>query len=123
MALKLSEVTAEVARDGEFDDLGLLGGPNLGWFSEEKYDTRIKGPVITTPALMRRVPPDMGIVLADDPETAFWDLHEQLVKSGFYPKRSTIKGIGVQIHRTATIGKEGFEVHNNRLIPHAGFVI
>ena len=118
----LSDTGLTLVRNAEFADLGLLGTQGLGYLLDHKYVEKVKGPVISTPAAAGYVPWEFGCALADDPESAFWDLHEQLVKEGFYPRRQDEAGDGTKIDLTAAIGRQGFEVHNHRRITHAGWV-
>lgn len=120
--MKLSDTGLTLLRNADFDDLGLLGTTGLGYLLDRKYVDKVKGPVISTPAAAGYVPWEFGLATADDPESGFWDLHERLVKKGFYPRHSSEAGTGTTIHPTAAIGQDGFEIHNHRRITHAGWV-
>lgn len=121
--MRLSEIDLTVLHEGEFDDLGLLGTTGLGYLIDAKYAPRVKGPVITTLAIAREVSLTHGVVVAEDPESAFWALHVRLMADGFFPNTGLyIEGGDCRIHPTAVIGKDGFEHHNSQAIPHAGWV-
>lgn len=123
--MRLSETKLTVLHDGEFDDLGLLGTAGLGYLVDKKYATKVRGPIITTREIAESVD-DLrarGVIVADDPESTFWELHRRLLKDGFYPNAGKIEqGVGCDIHPSAVLGKDGFEIHDARLIPHAGWV-
>lgn len=120
--MRLSETRLAVITDADFDDLGLLpnGRGTLGYLSDVRFLSKVGGPVITSVYDGPGYP--LGAAWAQHPEDEFWGLHERLILLGFYPKCDTEVGEGTTVHHTAVIGKEGFEIHNGRLIPHAGYV-
>lgn len=122
VGVRLSDTGLVIIRNAEFDDLSLIGGTGLGWFSSTRYAEKIRGPVITTPALAGYVPSQYGCAMAEDAETAFWELHRQLLYEGFFGNHLNEIGEQVWIHETAVVGKDGFEVHDGKLIPHGGYV-
>lgn len=125
--MRLSDSGLTVLRDGEFDDLGLLGTTGLGYLSDAKFAAKVKGPVITTQAIARDACLPHGVIVAEDPETAFWDLHERLAASGtFYDWSNGVYPVVLRtetvIQPSAVLGGPGFEVHNHKRITHAGYV-
>src|SRR4029077_19644791 len=120
--MRLSETGLTVLRDAEFDDLGLL--PNapgtLGFLSDHRLVVKVGGPIVASgPRPKARIyegsgwadrymedlaqlddpgPFPLGAVWSEDPENEFWDLHEKLVATGFYPKRDNEIGEGTRIH-------------------------
>jgi len=88
--LRLAEVAAafgDLRRDAAFDRTGFAGdggGRILCFAADPRFlrhalaqpDTAA---VITTPALADRVPEPLGLLVAEDPDIAFWGLHNRLV--------------------------------------------
>lgn len=125
--MRLVETGLTVLRDGEFDDLGLIGTTGLGYLADAKYASKVNGPVITTQAIARDACLLHGVIVAEDPETAFWDLHERLAASGtFYDWSNDVYPVVLRpetvIQPSAVLGGRGFEVHNHKRVTHAGYV-
>lgn len=125
--MRLSDTGLTVLRDGDFDDLGLLGTTGLGYLADAKFAPKVKGPVITTQTIARDAVLTQGVIVAADPETAFWDLHERLFASGtFYDWSNDVYPVVLRtetvIQPSAVLGGPGFEVHSHKRITHAGYV-
>jgi UDP-3-O-[3-hydroxymyristoyl] glucosamine N-acyltransferase LpxD len=63
------------------------------------------------------------VVYVEDPKMAFIEAVEQLYPKGAYRKAEVVPGVGVEIHPTAVIGKDGFGYHKGRRFPHVGGVL
>lgn len=146
--MRLSDTGLTLLRDAEFDDLGLL--PNepgvLGFVKDSRFAGRVAGPVILKdhsrgpyedydlgPSWAAHYLADLealgidhhplGAVHADQPEDAFWDLHERLYKAGFYPRRENEIGEGARIHPKASIGEWEVGLHRGHgYVTNAGYV-
>jgi len=145
--MRLSETGLTVLRDAEFDDLGLL--PNapgvLGFLGDPRLLSKVGGPIVASgPRPKTRIyeglawaeqymedlaqlsdpgPFPMGAVWSEEPENEFWDLHERLVASGFYPKRDNEFGDNARIHPRASVGEWEVGLHRGHgYVTNAGYV-
>ena len=94
--MKLSElVFGKIAKDGEFDWLGLTaeeytGKKVLTFLNDEKYYKEIENNksitcIITTKEVLEKIKENKyGIILSENPRKDFFELHNKLVKENFY---------------------------------------
>jgi len=88
------DLGVETVRDGQFTTLGLVAHstPNVLVFLEsEKYlQPLLQSPhvrcVIAASNLVDRVPEQLGVAVAADPRSAFYQLHNRLAETDFYWK-------------------------------------
>lgn len=124
--MKLSEcdVRAAIVRDGEFHCLGSAdAGSNglLSYADSLKYLLRaLSNPqiacMITTPELAARVPDWVGLLVADKPRNAFYDVHLQFIRESRYVLPfEPGTGSGCRIHPSATVAK-GCRIEDNVVI-------
>lgn len=129
----LSEVTGvsgiEILRDATFESLGFVSTdtPQLLVFIEaakylpELLRNPLVSAVLATPELAERIPPHLGVMLADSPRTAFYALHNRLAEIDFYgaPFASTIDA-SARVHPRAFVAETGVRIGARCVIePHA----
>ena len=113
----LSEITTDaslrVVRNGAFTSLGFVTHRRpqlLVFLNHEEYlpalwDNPLATCVLTTAALADRVPSALGVGVADDPQTSFYQLHEFLARhTTFYGSpRATHVAPSARIHDSAVV--------------------
>lgn len=110
----------DVQRNGEFQSLGLLShrAPQqlVMWYDPRFFETLAANQniscVITSPGLASQVPPSLGMAVCEDPQSAFYRIHEHLLaETHFYgPAFDSLIAPTAVIHETAYVSS-----HNVRI--------
>ena len=130
--MRLSEaaalISAHVERDGEFEDLGLIGPyarPCLVYAVDEhavaKLAERPAAGVVTTAALAPRVPNRIGVIVSEAPERDFYAIHHALLtRTPFYwTDFPTVLDASARIHERAYVAPRNVRIGRRVVIePH-----
>ena len=127
--MKLSElVFGKIAKDGEFDWLGLTaeeytGKKVLTFLNDEKYYKEIENNksitcIITTKEVLEKIKENKyGIILSENPRKDFFELHNKLVKENFYFSKNENKiSEKAIISEKATIGEYNIIIEEDVII-------
>ena len=127
--MKLSElVFGKIAKDGEFDWLGLTaeeytGKKVLTFLNDEKYYKEIENNksitcIITTKEVLEKIKENKyGIILSENPRKDFFELHNKLVKENFYFSKNKNKiSEKAIISKNANIGEYNIIIEDNVII-------
>ena len=133
--MKLSDLNfGKVEKDGEFNWLGLTaeeyeGKKVLTFLNDEKYYKEIENNksitcIVTTAEVAKKIEKDKyGIIISNNPRKDFFELHNKLVKEGFYfTKRDNRISEKAYISEKANIGKYNIIIEDNIII-EAGVTI
>jgi UDP-3-O-[3-hydroxymyristoyl] glucosamine N-acyltransferase len=130
--VRLSEaaalISAHVERDGEFEDLGLIGPyarSCLVYAVDEhavaKLAERPAAAVVTTVVLAPRVPNRIGVILSEAPERDFYTIHHALLtRTPFYwTDFPTVIDASARIHERAYVAPRNVRIGRRVVIePH-----
>lgn len=115
-----------ISRNGEFDNLGLLDDNSpklLAYICNQKYLIQAKQTphitaVIVPPELVATVPPNWGIIVANDPRICFFEIHNTLcAQTEFYgPKIPSSIDPSATIHPTAYIAENNVIIGKDVII-------
>lgn len=110
--MRLSEVVSPegMLRDAEFNLVGLprTQSPGLLTFAVNATYLRLAlsnsnvSCVVTTAALVDQVPPELGVVFAENPRDTFYEIHESVLIKVASSRDGSI-GTGCRIHSTAVV--------------------
>jgi UDP-3-O-[3-hydroxymyristoyl] glucosamine N-acyltransferase len=126
--MKLSELARKfnlkIIRDGAFGSLGILSNQKkkmLVFIENAKYipalDKKYVSCVICTPEISEHIEREFALATTDSPRKSFFNIHNNLLESGFYPKlNETNISPTAKIDRTAYIAKENIHIGNNCVI-------
>ena len=133
--MKLSDLNfGKVEKDGEFNWLGLTaedyeGKKVLTFLNDEKYYKEIENNksitcIVTTDEVAKKIEKGKyGIIISNNPRKDFFELHNKLVKEGFYfTKRDNQISEKAYISEKANIGKYNIIIEDNIII-EAGVTI
>ena len=133
--MKLSDLNfGKVEKDGEFNWLGLTaedyeGKKVLTFLNDEKYYKEIENNksitcIITTDEVAQKIEKDKyGIIISNNPRKDFFELHNKLVKEGFYfTKRENQISEKACISEKANIGNYNIIIEDDVII-EAGVTI
>ena len=133
--MKLSDLNfGKVEKDGEFNWLGLTaeeyeGKKVLTFLNDEKYYKEIENNksitcIVTTAEVAKKIEKDKyGSIISNNPRKDFFELHNKLVKEGFYfTKRDNRISEKAYISEKANIGKYNIIIEDNIII-EAGVTI
>ena len=133
--MKLSDLNfGKVEKDGEFNWLGLTaedyeGKKVLTFLNDEKYYKEIENNksitcIVTTDEVAKKIEKDKyGIIISNNPRKDFFELHNKLVKEGFYfTKRDNQISEKAYIFEKANIGKYNIIIEDDVII-EAGVTI
>ena len=115
----------KVIRNGAFDTLGFMSNPQEGmltFFEDASYgETFLKmkqvSCVITKKELIGRVRGVKGVAIAKNPRLAFYAVHNDLARAGFYWKDfPTVIAKTAKIHPRAVIAPRNVKIGENSII-------
>ena len=127
--MKLSDLNfGKVEKDGEFNWLGLTaedyeGKKVLTFLNDEKYYKEIENNksitcIVTTEEVAQKIEKNKyGIILSENPRKDFFELHNKLVKEGFYfiKKKNKISTKAI-ISEKSTIGEYNIIIEEDVVI-------
>jgi len=122
--MKLSDVARivplKLLRDGEFQSLGTLSRDDpqlLVTFYDAKYGPQLaENPkiacVVTRADLLELVPERLGVAVSDDPQTAFYAIHDHLLeRTSFYGDSfDTVVAADASVHPTAYVAPRNVRI-------------
>jgi UDP-3-O-[3-hydroxymyristoyl] glucosamine N-acyltransferase len=128
--MRLQDITrfvpAEVRRDGEFVALGTLRHDRAGMLvyvaGREFLPLLLANPnvscAVTAAELAGEVPGSCGVAVAEDPVTAFFELHNRLAaETDFYGQDSpTEVSPGARVHPAAHVAERGVRIEGGAVI-------
>ena len=102
-------------RDGTFASLGLASArrPDLITFAENHRYLReaLKNPnlscLVTTETMTHQIAENIGVAISEKPRDLFYAIHELSLSEDIFSSMGH-RGVGCQVHPTATVGKNTF---------------